>query len=127
MQAKTKKRIKLILRSQPTNKELYHYTGKSTSHIATLRANYVVGNASKFGIHVMQYKLDKVSNITKDKKILSIIDSYFTDEELSANSGLDKSVIYNLRDYDKTKEKSYGYEYHTLALRIEQIAQSIGA
>ena len=125
MQAKTKKRIALILYSRPDNKELSDYTGKRTSHIATVRANHVIGNASTFGVINMSYKLGQMLDVTKDKKVLKILDAKYTNEELSLNSGLNISVINNLERYHTEKANSYGYEYHTLALKIENLANLV--
>jgi len=125
MQAKTKERIKAILFYQPTNKELSDYTGKKTSHIATVRANHITGNASTFGVINMRYKLEQVLDVTKDKSVLEIIDAKYTNEELALNSGLNLSVINNLKRYDTEKAQSYGYEYHVLALKIENLANLV--
>jgi len=125
MQAKTKERIEKILYSKPDNKELSHYTGKRTSHISTLRNNYNIGNASKFGVINMRYKLDQILDVTKDKKVLKIINTKYTNEELSLNSGLNISVINNLERYDTEKAQSYGYKYHQLALKIENLANLV--
>jgi len=125
MQAKTKKRIKAILYSQPDNKELSDYTGKRTSHIATVRDNHITGNASTFGVINMSYKLGQMLDVTKDKKVLKILDAKYTNEELSLNSGLNISVINNLERYDTEKANSYGYKYHQLALKIENLANLV--
>lgn len=134
MTAKTKANVKEILFSSLTTKEgkreLSSFSGRTTSHISELVNNYKIGKANIIGIIIMEYKLSEIKKITKDKKILDIIDKdieSYTDDEISLLSGLNKSVINNLRRYITEKPGSYGFKFHALTLKIEQIAKLANA
>jgi len=132
MQSKTKERIRDILYSNLATKEgkrkLAAFSNRSTSHISELIKNYKIGSANIIGMIIEEYKLEQIKNVTKDKVILEIIkknNKRFKNEEISEISGHNKFEIGTLRRYITEKEGSFGFKFHALTLKIEQIAQQV--
>ena len=132
MKSKTKKVIRDILFSSYSTKEgkrkLAEFSGRTTSHISELIRNYKIGRANMIGVIIAEYKLELIKQSTQDKSIHDIIErdlQSYTDDELALSSGLNKSVINNLRRYHTEKEGSFGFKYHVLMLKIEQIAKLV--
>ena len=133
LSSKRKEAVRAVLYSQPTDnytdnidEVMITYTGNK--RIRGNRINCKAGSASTYGLQVMNWKIEKIMDLTKnDKKIMAILDEDVDDKILAEMCGVTWNAVIIAKKKDRESPTAFGYKYYKRTYQIEKIAALVEA